>query len=266
MKRFALLVTLLALAIVPADVAAQEDEGSLVQAVAWEISPADAGKWVGAIEKIVSAAKQANLSRNYGWVFYQEDIFRYRLIYPVENLAYFDDPMQWIRQFQGTPGQATLDEAFQTLNAISSTTLSDQVIQKVRTWSREVPPGSAELPHAHVDEIWLKGGTEDQYDALMKEMIAFVNEIGYAYPIDGYRPRLGGTGQHFVVTFFDNRENFYGAKNLDRLVEQKGATERWQGMLARFSQLATRATHYDADFLPNMTYMPPPPASDEGSN
>lgn len=127
MKRFALLVTLLALAIVPADVAAQEDEGSLVQAVAWEISPADAGKWVGAIEKIVSAAKQANLSRNYGWVFYQEDIFRYRLIYPVENLAYFDDPMQWIRQFQGTPGQATLDEAFQTLNAISSTTLSDQV-------------------------------------------------------------------------------------------------------------------------------------------
>lgn len=248
-------------AMLPVDAPAQEPSGELVQLIKWEINPPDAGQWVEGVQKIVAAAKQAKLAQNYAWSFWQEDIFEYRLVYPVQNMAYFDDPQQWMRQFANTPGQATLMQAFEQLNAVASTTVSDMVSEQVTAWSRETALDMSTLPHAHVDEVWLKGGVEEQHDALMKEFVAFLSEMGYVYPVLTFRPRLGGTGEHQIVTLFDSRENFYGKNNLDRLIEQKGATDRWTTMLTRFSQMITKAHHFDSDYKPNMSYSPQQQAS-----
>lgn len=253
----------LCLATLPASAPAQEEGGELLQLVAWDIDPADAGKWVQGIQKIVEAAKQANLPADYGWFFWQEDIFRYRLVYPVTNMAYFDDPQQWIRQFAETPGQATLTEAFQQLNEVAATTKSDMVTEHMAAWSRETDLAMSTLPHAHVDEVWVKGGMEEKFDAIMKEFIVLLDEIGYVYPVTSYRPRLGGTGEHYIVTFFDTRENFYGKNNLDRLVEQKGMSEKWGEMFSRFTGLITNAHHFDSDYQPGMSYSPEEEAASE---
>jgi hypothetical protein len=268
MSRFPLTATLVgvALGVLPTDAPAQAEGGVLIQAIAWEVNPADAGKWLEGIQQIVAAAKQANLSSDFGWHCWQEDICRYRLIYPVANMAYFDDPQQWMRQFEGTSGQPTLTKAFEMLNAVGSTTLSEMVLEHVPAWSRETAMDMTTLPHAHVDEIWLRAGTEQEFDAVMKEVVAFLGEVGYVYPVHGYRPRLGGTGEHFIVTFFDTRADYYGEQELERLVEKKGATEKWQSLLAQFSSLATRAHHYDSNHQPNMSYMPATAASDAGAN
>ncbi len=151
------------------------------------------------------------------------------------------------------------------MNETAATTISELVTQHMPSWSNG-EPNMTTHPDAHVDEVWLKPGTEQAYDAIMKEFLAFVAEMGYPYPVQGYRHRLGGTGEHYIVTFFDNRANFYGANKLDRLIEKKGATERWQGLLTRFSTLITRAHHYDSDYRANMSYVPPPQASDAGAN
>ncbi len=257
MKRLVPLLTLAAVgvAFVPAAAPAQDEGGGeLVHLIKWEVNPADAAKWTEGIQKIVAAAKQAQLSNDYSWSFYQENIFEYRLVYPIKNMAYFDDEMAWMRQFEGTPGQAPLMAAFQQLNATAATTVSNLVTQSVPGWGYETGMDMANLPVAHVDEIWLKPGVEEQYDALMKEFMAFVKEMGYPYPMMGFRPRIGGTGEHHIVTWFDSRENFYGENNLDRMIEAKGAQERWTGMLGRFTQLITRAHHFDSDYRPDMSY------------
>ncbi len=257
-------ITLLCVGLLPARAAAQEQGGELIQGIAWDINPADAAKWVQGVEQIVAAAKQAKLAQNYGWFFWQDDIFRYRLIFPVQNMAYFDDPMQWMRKFEGTPGQATLMKAFELLNTVAATTVEDIVVEQVPAWSRDAALDLAMFPHAHVDQFWLKGGMEAQLDALMKEVVAFLGEIGYRYPMAAYRPRLGGTGQHFIVTFFDSRANFYGVNDLERLIQQKNQQAKWGALLGRFSSLMTRATHYDSDYRANLSYMPAPQASGNG--
>lgn len=260
-----LALTLLWVVLLAPRAPAQEPSGVLIQVVALEINPADVAKWTDGVQKIVAAAKQAKLAQNYAWSFWQENIFRYRLVYPVANMAYFDDPLQWMRQFQGTPGQATLTAAFEQLNAVQARTVSDMVLQHMPAWSRETALPMANLPYAHVDEFWLKGGTEQQIDALMKDLVAFLSELGYVYPAHGYRPRLGGTGEHLIVTFFDSRENFYGKNDLERLIQTKKASARWQELLTRFTGLTTRAIHYDSDYRPNLSYSPEVQASGGGA-
>lgn len=245
-----------ALAAAPGALAQEEDsEGRVVQVQTWNVEPSDAARFEAAIEKVVEAAGQAGLTRDYGWSFYNE-LFTYTLVYPVENMAYFDDPDQWMRQFQGTPGEETLNAAFAEFDYVSSKVVANEIAEHLTEWTYEPAGSDGDYGYAHVDEFWVKSGMDDEFGELVKEFMAFFKEIGYTYPIYGHRVRFGDSGRRVFVTVFDSKEAFYGSRSLDNLIEMKGAGEQWGGLLERFAKVITAAKHSDTEYQPHLSYWP----------
>lgn len=254
----------MASAAVPTGVIAQEG-GDLAQVITWEVDPGDAAAFVEGIEGIVAAAKKIGLSSDYGWTFWQDDLFQYKLVFPVASMSYFDDPQQWMAQFTGTEAEADLMAAFETLNGVESRVLGDAVFEEVSDWSRMLEE-TGEMPGLlHIDEFWLKGGVEEEFGALVSELYALYDEIGVPYSTIGHRPRLGSTGQVVFVTLVDSRENYYGANNAMGLLQKAGKVDAWSSLIERFTGMITAGKHYDSDFLPNMSYMGPETGMGEGN-
>lgn len=250
---------------VPAGVVAQES-GDLAQVITWEVDPGDAAAFVEGIEAIVAAAEKIGLSPEYAWTFWQDDIYQYKLVFPVAGMSYFDDPQQWMRQFMGTEAEADLMAAFETLNGVESRVLSDAVYEEVADWTRMVEGTAEQVPGLiHLDEFWLKGGVEEEFGTLVEELFALYDEVGVPYSTIGHRPRIGGTGQIVFVTPVDSRENYYGANSPLGFLKEAGKVEEWSTLIARFNQLVTAGKHYDSDFLPSMSYIPAPTEGAEGN-
>lgn len=249
---------------IPAGVVAQEG-GDLAQVITWEVAPGDAAAFVEGIEGIVAAAKKIQLSPDYAWTFWQDDLYQYKLVFPIAAMSYFDDPQQWMAQFMGTDAEADLMAAFETLNGVDSRVLSDAVYEEVADWSRMMDGMGEQMPGlVHLDEFWLKGGVEEEFGDLVKEVFALYDEIGVPYPTIGHRPRIGGNGQIIFVTVVDSRENYYGANSAMTLLQEAGKVEAWSALISRFNGLITAGKHYDSDFLPSMSYIPAPMEGVEG--
>jgi hypothetical protein len=84
-----------------------------------------------------------------------------------------------------------------------------------------------------------------------------MDEMGYAYPVWGHRPRLGGSGEHSFVTPFDSQENFYGVNNFERVVQAQGAGERLQEFMGRFAAVMLDARVFDTEPIPALSYTGP---------
>lgn len=242
--------------VLPSAAAAQEsaEKGQLAEIITWKVEPADAPTFEATIRKIVTAATQAKLSQGYGWFLYN-DLFEYTLVFPVEAMAYFDDPQVWERQFEGTPGEPTLGEAFQAFGSLRYRTTDHHVIEEVEEWGYTPDKPPAETPWAHVDRFWVRPGSQPDFDALTKEFVAFLKEIGYGYEIVAHRVHFG-EGQTAFVTFYDSREAFYGAKGLEALVSQKKAQQKYGDLVRRLSQLIFDADHFDTHYRPDLSYWP----------
>ncbi len=249
----------------PAGVVAQEG-GDLAQVITWEVAPGDAAAFVEGIEGIVAAAKKIGLSADYAWTFWQDDLYQYKLVFPIAAMSYFDDPQQWMAQFMGTEAEADLMAAFETLNGVDSRVLSDAVYEEVLDWSRMTDDMGEQMPGlVHLDEFWLKGGVEDEFGALVNEVFALYDEIGVPYPTIGHRTRIGGTGEVVFVTLVDSRENYYGANNAMSLLQEAGKVDAWTALISKFNGMITAGKHYDSDFLPSMSYMGPETGMSEGN-
>jgi hypothetical protein len=241
----------------PGGAAAQESAQPrvLFEILTWKVEPADAPAFEAAVRKIVAAATEAKLSRSYGWFFYNE-LYDYTLVYPVKNMAYFDDPQQWERQFQGTPGEKMLGEAFQAFGDLRYRIVEHEVLEEVADWSYAPASPPAQAPWAHVDNFWVKPGKEQQFDALTKEFVQFVKENGYAYAVDGHRVHFGDQQKTVFVTFFDSKDAFYGRNGLDALVTRKKVQEKWADMIRRLSLVVSDIEHFDSRYRPDLSYWP----------
>ena len=248
---------LLAVSFTAPSAIAQEESGPLNQVVRFKVDPPDMGDWYQAIGMVVEAAKMSNLDARYGWSFFEADPFQFVLVSNVETMADFDDPQAWIRQFEGTAGQTVLEEAFGILSNVNYRVTADRVEETVDDWSYEVDVDQAAITGAHVIEVWIRPGHEEPFGEVLTDYLGFVREMGYAYPISGHRPRVGGTGEHTFVTFMDSQENFYGKNSLERIAGAQGAGERLQEYMVRFSEHMLDADMYDAFIVPEMSYQGP---------
>jgi hypothetical protein len=100
------------------------------------------------------AATAAEIT-GYEWDFWSTDT-GYMLYYPIDAFAYFDDPQQLWRSFEGTYGQAGRDEFFSTIQAIPSRSRTEIVesIPSLEYW----PEGFSEVNAAHFHFEWLADG------------------------------------------------------------------------------------------------------------
>ncbi|MDH3497155.1 MAG: hypothetical protein OER21_10345 [Gemmatimonadota bacterium] len=263
-SRFCLGVTLAAIVAVPRGAPAQEMEmprlGDLAAVSTWEINPADLGTFLTVATKVVQAAKQAKLGADYGWTMWQ-NFYAVTLVGPF-NKAELDDPQVWMKQFMGTPGEATLMQAFQEFESVGILKSTMEIHQEMPDWSY-MPAGMTQpsVAWVHVHEFWLKSGQANfmKWNALVKDVMAFFKEMGYAYPVWGNMIRYGDARMLFV-TGYDNPGEYHGAKSIEAVAEKRGAAARWQQLTARMAELSLRLTDSHHQYRPAQSYEGMPPA------
>ncbi|MFQ5747497.1 MAG: hypothetical protein ACE5HF_09815 [Gemmatimonadota bacterium] len=242
-----------------------QDEGSgedagLAYIVSIEVAPGDRDAYETAVGQLVDAAKLADLdAAAWGWFFWSSPS-GYTLVYPFANMAYWDDEGLWQRQFAGTPGEAAMAEAFQAFGTVPHQATSE-ILEFVPEWMY-MPGGESagegaepELKVAHVHDEWVRSGQEEAYDALSKDFIAFLKDIEYPYMVHGHRTRIGPQRMVWVV-FADELAGYYSDDNWMGLIEEHGASERWQELDARFNDLVARWDHSDYTYKADMSYRP----------
>ena len=228
--------------------------GPLSQVSVWEVDPADAAAFETAVKKVAEAAAMAKTP--YSWAFWQNGS-RYTLVYPVDSFGYFDDPMQFARSFMGTEGESTMQEAMASFEKLHIHTVADEIAEMKADWSYE-PDGydMRTTKYGHFDVMWLKPGSEEKFDELNREWVAFYKDLGYPYPYHAHDVHFGDTGRVVYVTFTDDLAAYHGENSLINLIEAKSMGERWQKMGELFGQTVHRWEHHDETLRMDLSYWP----------
>src|SRR5687767_13191683 len=108
-RRIAVLATLL---LYPLSAIAQTAPAPYTMTSAFDVPTTESMRFEEAVRMIVDAAGKAKLKPQFGWGMWQSDN-TYAVVGDMQKLAELDDPMAWMRQFERTPGQAVLMQAFQ---------------------------------------------------------------------------------------------------------------------------------------------------------
>lgn len=259
-KRIPTLALLVGLA-APAALLAQEgaERGQLYEVSTWEIDPADAAAFEATVKQVAEAAAKAKIG--YRWMYWQ-DGSQYTLVFPVSSFAYFDDPMQFARAFQGTPGEAQMTEAMAKFPQIRSQVVAREMVEVKESWSYTVEGfGLDDIKYGHVDVIWVRPGMEEEFDRLNKEWVQLFEDLGYPYPYDTHEVHFGDTGRTIYVTFVDDLSKFYGENDLMTWLQKKNMGARAAALDKQFNAVTARWKHYNATYRADMSYWPQPDAT-----
>jgi hypothetical protein len=218
------------------------------------VDPADGPKFEAAVKQLVEAAGQANTP--YRWAFLQ-DGSQYTLVYPVDSYGYYDDPMQFVRSFVGTEGEAQMQEAMASFETMNVKVVAEEIAEEKADWSYEVEGWDpTSMTATHFDVMWLKPGAESEFEALNKDWSAFFGQIGYPYPYTGHQVHFGDTGRVVYATFIDDLSEYYGVNNLEKLIEEKNMGARWGALNERLGAAVSRWEHSTAAYRPDMSFWP----------
>lgn len=258
-----LITALLAAALAGPTFALAQDEAAegprqLAQVTTWQVDAAQIGEWETAIKKVVEAAEAADLGMDRGWLFYQTSPTRYVLVFPVANMAYFDDPDQWMRSFEGTQGEAVLQEAFAMISNVDHRVITNEMIERKSDWSympeSYAPSGEG---FVHVEQMWLRPGQQQAFDAVVKEYMAFFASIGYPYQVIGHEVHFGAQSDRVDFAIFaDDRAKFYGENNFNTLAEAAGQSGVMESLFAKLTPTIVDWDHMDADYRADLSYWP----------
>ena len=255
-----LAIALAASLVAPLGAVAQTDQaGELASVATWEVEPSQFGTFLSIAAKVVQAANQAQLGQAYSWSMWH-NFYTITLVGPF-NRKELDDPNDWMKQFTGTPGEATLMEAFQEMErtGVQIRNSVNEIHQGVPAWTYE-PAGMGQPPLAwvHVMEFWLKSGQQNEqaWNTLMGDFKTFFNDVSYPYPIWGNRVRYGDQRAIFV-TAYDDPGAYHGDKGVQALAAKHNVADRWQSLIERVAQLTVRARDSYHEYLPQASYLGP---------
>ncbi len=221
--------------------------------IQFKVSPGDAAGFEMAMEKIVEAARLADLSADYGWMFFREGN-TFHLVYPVENMAYYDDEDQWMRQFADTPGQPTLMEAFDQLSGLSYSSKSH--ILKVNPEHTYHSATEIEPNFVMVYRNWLKPGQQEAHAENTKALMQIISDVEWRYDVIAYDGVIGDGGLRVYVVPFDDMSTYFGEGSLPAALAQHERGDDWEALMGARQKLIRASDNFDAAFMPNATYMP----------
>ncbi|MEJ2312501.1 MAG: hypothetical protein P8Y10_09985 [Gemmatimonadales bacterium] len=238
-----------------AEYSAAEYEGPMFdEVVEFDVSPGDAASFEMTMEKIVEAAKLAELSADYGWMFFRNGS-KYTLVYPVKSMAYFDDEEQWMSQFMGTPGEATLMEAFEMFGELDYSSKSE--VHKRNLAHSYMPPNPIENPnHVMVFMNWVKPGKQEAHAENTAALMQIISDVQWRYAVHAFDGVIGDGGLRLYVVPFDDMATFYGEGSLQAYLVQHEKAEEWEALMGERMKLVRAMDSQDYAFVPGMTYQP----------
>ena len=242
----------LMLPLLPATASSQEMEsGDLGMVMMVEMAPAHRAAYREALETLTEAATAAGVT-DYSWHFWTTDT-GYLLYYPINDFAYFDDPDQLWRSFEGTDGQAGRDEFFAAMQATPTHT-STEIIESIPSleyW----PEGFSDVGAVHLHYEYVDGANEEAWMENAAAWIAFFEKIGYPYGARAYRTRIGDDRMTWAF-FVPGLSEFHSDASWDDLVEAAGAGAEREALMDDWNAVVDRMEHTSAGFVESMTYDP----------
>lgn len=241
------------------DVRAQQEtmEGpSFASVEVFEVSPADQAAFTAAVRKIVRAAREAGLAERFAWDVYQrDDVFQ--VVSWHASLTDFEDPELWYRQFDDTPGQATIEEAFADMAGLD-VHMTSSVHRAREDWSY-VPADPAVDPGAPSPGIFLLHerlafGSQEAYAENTEAVMGLLREIGYVYPVFAHQTVIGEGGQVVLAVLHDGEENFHGENALAKLLEATERGEDWGRLVDERMSLLADQESYNVTHRPDLSY------------
>jgi hypothetical protein len=171
-------------------------------------------------------------------------------------MAYWDDPGQWARQFQGTSVEERMNELFGETAPPSMETTASEILETVPNWSHLLDEAGAseQFAFVQVTDVWLKPGKAMEWEEVIKDWVSLLGDAEYPYPVIGYRCMFGCGFDARLVTLHNSREDFYGSNSLNRLVEAKGLGTTRDAILERYVTIATRQLNTQGVARPDMGY------------
>jgi quinol monooxygenase YgiN len=231
------------------------DDGPMYrEIVRFEVAPAHAAAFEMTMEKIAGAAKLANLSADYGWMFFR-DGSNFTLVYPVKSMAYFDDPEQWMRQFTGTPGEAALMEAFGEFSKLDYSAHT-QVLKVLPEHSYQPATPIDNPNYVMVYMNWVRPGHQEAHAQNTAALMELISEAGWRYAVHAYETVIGDGGLRIYAVPFDNLATFHGEGSLRTSLTQKELTEKWDTLQGERMKLVRAMDSRDEAYVPGMSYMP----------
>lgn len=243
----------LMLPLLPATASSQDmEQGELGMVMTVDVEPAHREAYVEALEMLKEAATAAGVS-DYEWHFWGNST-GFTLYYPIEAFAYFDDPQQLWRSFEGTDGEAARDEFFEAIQQVPAHS-STEIIESIPSlyyW----PEGFDDVNAAHVHYEWLAdGATEEQWMENAEKWVAFFEKINYPYGARAYRTRIGEERMTWVF-FVPSLAEFHSDASWDDLVEAADAGDEMEALGAEWSEIVRRMEHESSGYVESMSYVP----------
>jgi hypothetical protein len=228
------------------------ERGQLYSVDMFKVEPSHAAEFEAAIGLFLEAAHQAGVSSDFYWYIWV-DHFTYAVAFPVPDMASFDDPMAMMRQYQGTPGEATLAEAEARFSKLDYQVVSREVIERVADWSY-APENAEQAGYAEVIDVWFKPNKAEEFDAVIKDIMSFFAELGYSYECRGYRVHFGDAGRASFHFRYASPGPYFGEKSLESLIEPSGGSEEWAGLIERFMDVVIDEKSVRWMFRPELSY------------
>lgn len=236
--------------------AQEEEEPGLVHVQVFKVAPAHGDEFEAAVTKVVEAANQADLSPEFAWQMYSEN-GNYHLVTWPESMAEFDKEGEFEAQFVGTPGEATLQEAFSMFEELHVTTESF-ILDTPPDWTY-MPEGGMEMSNVEgimVFQAWVAPGKYEAYEENTKELMGLLAEMNFTYPVIGHRTMIGDQGRTSFVVPHDGLANFYGENNMEAHLERSGLGDQWSALFEKRMELVRKLDSFPAVFRAELSYNP----------
>ncbi len=254
-------IPLLALAILctATSIPAQETErGQLWDVQTMSVSPEHMDEFMGAVAMIKEAAQTADLAPEFAWHIWVRG-FDVVVASPVENMADFDDPGAWMRQFAGTPGEAMLTEAFEKLSTeIKFTESTREIWVHEPAWSYIPATPAFETPsYAERHDFFVKAGMQEEFDGVAEDIMTFFSEVEGHYPVNGYRKMFGEVGRISFLVFNDGWGDFYGEHSIDAGIADSGRSGDWEALMERLRDCLSGSETTQMEYFVDLSYTGP---------
>ena len=252
------LLTLAILCAAPSLPAQEAERGQLWDVQTMSVDPEHMDEFMGAVAMIRQAAQAAELAQEFAWHIWVRD-FDVAVASPASNMASFDDPGAWARQFDGTPGEAILAEAIQKLGSeIRYVESSREIWEHVPTWSFEPATPAFEVPsYAERHDFFVKAGMQAEFDQVAEDIMAFFTEIGGRYPVDGFRKLFGEVGRLSFFVFNDGWGDFYGEHSLESAIAGSARAGEWEVLMERMRDCVSSSETTQMEYFVDLSYTGP---------
>lgn len=235
---------------------AQEDEGAFWKVTTYKVPPPFAQQFSDAVEKAVEAAKLAELGPEWGWMVYTENS-NFHVVTRHESLADLDDEEAWSRQFAGTAGEATLQEAFAMFQEVHGFTVESHITRSLPAWSYE--PAEASFGEDGPDGVMLyqshlMPGTSEAYGANTIALMDMFREMGYPYPIYANRVVVGDESMVYFVMPYDDLANVYGENSIGSWLEKTGMGEKWGALFEERRPMQMDTNSFSMSYASGLSY------------